>query len=101
MSGGNQQKLLIAREIADNPKLIIAAYPIRGLDIGATEAIHRILLEQRDQGACVLLISEELDEIFEMSDRMAVLCDGRLMGIRHTAETDYDEIGRLMSGTSA
>jgi len=100
MSGGNQQKLLIAREIADNPKLIIASYPVRGLDIGATEAIHRILLEQRDQGACVLLISEELDEIFAMSDRMAVLCDGRLMGIRHTAETDYDEIGRLMSGTS-
>jgi len=100
MSGGNQQKLLIAREINGNPTLIIAAYPIRGLDIGATEAIHRILLEQRDQGACVLLISEELDEIFAMSDRIAVLCDGRLMGIRHTAETDYDEIGRLMSGSS-
>ncbi|UWG96427.1 ABC transporter ATP-binding protein [Dehalobacter sp. DCM] len=100
MSGGNQQKLLIAREINGDPTLIIAAYPVRGLDIGATEAIHRILLAQRDRGACVLLISEELDEIFAMSDRVAVLCDGTLMGIRHTAETNYDEIGRLMSGAS-
>lgn len=98
MSGGNQQKLLIAREINGNPSLIIAAYPVRGVDIGATVAIHKTLLEQRDQGACVLLISEELDEIFEMSDRVAVLCDGKLMGIRNTAETDYDEIGRMMSG---
>ena len=101
MSGGNQQKLLVAREINGNPSLIIAAYPVRGLDIGATAAIHRTLLEQRDQGACVLLISEELDEIFEMADRVAVLCDGKLMGIRNTAETDYEEIGRMMSGTSA
>lgn len=101
MSGGNQQKLLIAREINGNPALLIASYPVRGLDIGATEAIHRILMEQRDRGACVLLISEELDEIFEMSDRIAVLCDGKLMGIRNTAETDYNEIGRMMSGESA
>jgi simple sugar transport system ATP-binding protein len=100
MSGGNQQKLLIAREINGNPTLIIAAYPVRGLDIGATEAIHRILMDQRDKGACVLMISEELDEIFAMSDRVAVLCDGKLMGIRNTAETDYDEIGRMMSGAS-
>ncbi|MDF2653752.1 MAG: heme transporter ATP-binding protein [Bacillota bacterium] len=101
MSGGNQQKLLIAREINGNPELIIAAYPVRGLDIGATAAIHRTLLEQRNRGACVLLISEELDEIFELSDRVAVLCGGKLMGIRNTSETDYEEIGRLMSGESA
>jgi simple sugar transport system ATP-binding protein len=101
MSGGNQQKLLVAREINGDPALIIAAYPVRGLDIGATAAIHRTLLEQRDRGACVLLISEELDEIFEMSDRVAVLCGGKLMGIRNTAETDYEEIGRMMSGASA
>ncbi len=98
MSGGNQQKLLIAREINGNPALIVAAYPVRGLDIGATASIHRTLLEQRDKGACVLLISEELDEIFEMSDRVAVLCGGKLMGIRKTADTDYEEIGRMMSG---
>lgn len=100
MSGGNQQKLLIAREINGKPLLIIAAYPVRGLDIGATVSIHQTLLEQRDRGACVLLISEELDEIFEMCDRVAVLCDGKLMGIRNTDETDYGEIGRMMSGES-
>lgn len=99
MSGGNQQKLLIAREINGNPALLLAAYPVRGLDIGATAAIHRILLEQRDRGACVLLISEELDEIFALSDRIAVLCGGHLMGVRATAETTYDEIGSMISGT--
>ena len=101
MSGGNQQKLLVAREIHCEPALVIAAYPVRGLDIGAAEAINNILMEQRNRGACVLLISEELDEIFEMSDRVAVLCDGKLMGIRNTSETDYEEIGRLMSGEPA
>jgi simple sugar transport system ATP-binding protein len=101
MSGGNQQKLLVGREINGAPALVIAAYPVRGLDIGATEAINNILAEQSNRGACVLLISEELDEIFEMSDRVAVLCDGKLMGIRNTSETDYEEIGRMMSGETA
>ncbi len=101
MSGGNQQKLLVAREINCEPVLVIAAYPVRGLDIGAADAINNILMEQCNRGVCVLLISEELDEIFEMSDRVAVLCDGKLMGIRNTSETDYEEIGRMMSGESA
>ncbi|NTV89055.1 MAG: ATP-binding cassette domain-containing protein [Clostridiales bacterium] len=101
MSGGNQQKLLVAREIHCQPCLVIAAYPVRGLDIGAAEAINNILTEQSNRGVCILLISEELDEIFEMSDRVAVLCDGKLMAIRNTADTDYEEIGRLMSGESA
>ena len=101
MSGGNQQKLLVAREIHSEPGLIIAAYPVRGLDIGATGAINKILMDQSCKGSCVLLISEDLDEIFEMSDRVAVLCNGKLMGIRDTAETDYEEIGRMMSGESA
>ena len=101
MSGGNQQKLLVAREIHSEPSLIIAAYPVRGLDIGAAETINRILMEQSDKGVCVLLISEDLDEIFEMSDRVAVLCNGKLMGIRDTSKTDYDEIGRMMSGEPA
>lgn len=99
MSGGNQQKLLVAREINGDPALIIAAYPVRGLDIGAAAAIRRTLLEQRNRGACILMISEELDEIFQMSDRVAVMCGGRIMGIRNTAETDYEEVGRMMSGT--
>ena len=98
MSGGNQQKLLVAREIDRNPKLIIAAYPVRGLDIGATETINSTLLAQRDIGACVLFISEDLDEIFSIADRIAVLCDGKLMGIRDCCNTDYEEIGRMMSG---
>lgn len=98
MSGGNQQKLLVAREIHGNPSLIIAAYPVRGLDIGATEEINRILLEQKKRGACILLISEELDEIFSMADRIGVLCGGKLMGVRENGRTDYEEIGRLMSG---
>lgn len=101
MSGGNQQKLLVAREINSNPVLVIAAYPVRGLDIGAAEAINNILMEQSSRGACVLLISEELDDIFEMSDRVGVLCDGMLVGIRNTSETDYEEIGRMMSGETA
>lgn len=101
MSGGNQQKLIVAREVNGDPALIIAAYPVRGLDIGAAEAINKILLDQCDRGACIILISEELDEIFDMSDRVAVLCDGNLMGIRETAKTNFDEIGRMMSGETA
>ena len=98
MSGGNQQKLLIAREVDGDPKLIIAAYPVRGLDIGAAEAIRQILLRESKKGTAVLLIVEELDDIFKMTDRVGVLCDGKLMGIRRTIDTDYNELGQLMSG---
>ena len=98
MSGGNQQKLLIAREVEGKPSLIVAAYPVRGLDIGAAEAIREILRKESSQGTAVLLISEELEEIFSMCDRVGVLCEGELMGIRKVSETDYNEIGQLMSG---
>ena len=98
MSGGNQQKLLIAREVDGKPALIVAAYPVRGLDIGAAEAIREILLKESRQGTAVLLISEELEEIFRMCDRVGVLCDGELMGIRKIGETDFNEIGLMMSG---
>lgn len=98
MSGGNQQKLLFAREVAGAPKLIAATYPVRGLDIGAAESIREILREQSRKGAAVVFISEELEEIFDMCDRIGVLCDGELMGIRAVGETDYQEIGRMMSG---
>ncbi len=98
MSGGNQQKLLIAREISGVPKLIIAAYPVRGLDIGATEAIHKILMEQRNKGACIILISEELEELFEMADRIAVLNSGYLSDVFRVGDTSFDEIGSLMIG---
>ena len=98
MSGGNQQKLLIAREVDGEPALIVAAYPVRGLDIGAAEAIREILIEESKKGTAVLLISEELEEIFKMCDRTGVLCDGEMMGILRVSETDFNEIGMLMSG---
>ena len=98
MSGGNQQKLLIAREINGEPLLIIAAYPVRGLDIGATDAIHQILMEQRNRGACILLISEELDEIFEIADRVAVMNTGYMSEVLNIHATSYEEVGALMIG---
>lgn len=101
MSGGNQQKLIIAREIEGDPKVIVAAYPIRGLDIGAAEVINQILLEQKARGAAILLISEELDEIFHTCDRVGVLCDGELVGIKDIEDTNYEEIGKMMSGEYA
>ena len=98
MSGGNQQKLLFAREVSGDPKLIVATYPVRGLDIGAAESIRSILREQSRKGVAIVFISEELEEIFAMCDRIGVLCDGELMGIRRTGDTDFQEIGRMMSG---
>ena len=101
MSGGNQQKLLFAREVAGDPAMIIACYPVRGLDIGAADAIRQILLEQSRKGVAILFISEELEEIFNMCDRVGVLCDGELVGVRNIEDTDYLEIGRMMSGEKA
>ncbi len=98
MSGGNQQKLIIAREISGDPKLIICAYPSRGLDMGAAEAVRQILLEQCKKGVAVLMVSEELDELFQMADRIGVMCDGEMMAILDSNKTDYDTVGRLMSG---
>ncbi len=100
MSGGNLQKLLIAREINGEPGVIIAAYPVHGLDIGATAAIHDILIAQRNRGAAILLISEDLDELFELSDRITALNEGRIMGVYDVAEADYEKIGRMMLGTA-
>jgi len=98
MSGGNQQKLIIAREISGEPALLIAAYPSRGLDMGAAEAVRQILLEQCKKGVAVLMISEELDELFQMADRIGVMCDGEMMDILDSDKTDYETVGRLMSG---
>ncbi len=96
LSGGNLQRLLLAREITSDPQLLIAVYPVRGLDIKATEAVHNLLLEQRSKGLAVLLISEDLEEIFKLSDRVGVLCDGRITGIRPADATGVEEIGLLM-----
>mgnify|MGYP001046104349 FL=1 len=98
LSGGNQQKVIVAREVAGDPDLLIATQPTRGLDVGAIEFIHRKLIEQRDSGKAVLLHSLELDEILNLSDRIAVMYEGRIVGVLDPRETDEQEIGLLMSG---
>lgn len=101
LSGGNLQKVILAREISTQPKLMVAVQPTRGLDVGAIEAIQRLLLEQRQAGTAVLLISEELEELFALSDRIAVIFDGRIMGVVPAAEADIDEIGLMMTGSKS
>lgn len=100
LSGGNQQKAIIAREVDKNPDLLIAAQPTRGLDVGAIEYIHKRLIEQRDQGKAVILMSFELDEIFNLSDKIAVMYDGKIVKVLNASETDESEIGLLMAGSS-
>jgi ABC-type uncharacterized transport system ATPase subunit len=99
LSGGNIQKVILARELHGSPSLIIASHPTYGLDVGATEQIRNMLLSQRDRGAGVLLISEDLDEILDLSDRVVVIYEGRIMG-EVAPDTDVSEIGLLMSGGS-
>jgi simple sugar transport system ATP-binding protein len=98
MSGGNLQKIVLGRELSRNPKVLIAHNPTRGLDIGATEYVHKQLLKQADNGVGVLLISLDLDEILEISDRIAVLYEGKIMGIFDREHANIDEIGLLMGG---
>jgi simple sugar transport system ATP-binding protein len=98
LSGGNQQKVLLARELAGEPKLLVAVHPTRGVDIGATEAIHQLLIAQRARGAAILLISEDLDELLALSDRIAVLYEGRIMGTVDAATADIAHLGLLMAG---
>lgn len=98
LSGGNQQKAIIAREVDRSPDLLIAAQPTRGLDVGAIEFIHEQLVKEREKGRAVLLISFELDEILHVSDRIAVLYEGKIVGIRDPKETTEQELGFLMAG---
>ncbi len=97
-SGGNQQKIVLAREIERNPDLLLVGQPTRGVDIGAIEFIHQRIVELRDAGKAILLVSVELDEILSLSDRIAVIFDGHIMGERLPAETDEKELGLLMAG---
>jgi simple sugar transport system ATP-binding protein len=97
-SGGNQQKLVLAREIERNPKIMLVGQPTRGVDIGAIEFIHKRIVAQRDAGKAVLLVSVELDEIFALSDRIIVLCGGRVTGERRAEETNAQDLGLLMAG---
>lgn len=100
LSGGNIQKLILARELTRSPQVIVAAQPTRGVDIGATEYIHRRLLEQRSQGAAILLISEDLDEIMALSDRIGVMYEGRMVGIIPRASADVNTVGAMMAGAT-
>jgi len=98
LSGGNQQKVVLAREITADNGVLVAVYPSRGLDVGATEAVRRTLLEQRDEGMAILLISEDLDELSELSDRIAVFFEGQIMGVVSPGEASAEEIGLMMAG---
>ena len=98
LSGGNIQKVVIARELSRNPRVIIAAQPTRGLDIGATEYVRQVLSEQRKTGAAILLISEDLDEILTLSDRIAVIYEGQIMNIVPRDEATPEKLGLLMAG---
>ena len=101
LSGGNIQRLILAREIESEPRLMIAVQPTRGLDVGAVESAHRLLLERRAAGAAILVISEDLDEVLTLSDRVAVLYEGRIVGIEDSATADVARIGLMMTGGSA
>jgi simple sugar transport system ATP-binding protein len=98
LSGGNMQKVVMARVLSRNPKVVIASQPTRGLDVGATEYIRKKLLEERDRGAAVLLLSEDLDEIIALSDRIAVIYEGCIRGILPASEATPEKLGLLMAG---
>jgi len=100
LSGGNQQKAIVGREISHNPNLLIAVQPTRGLDVGSIEYIHKRLVEQRDSGKAVLLISLELDEILDLSDRIAVISHGELVGLVNADEIDENQAGLMMAGVA-
>jgi simple sugar transport system ATP-binding protein len=98
LSGGNLQKVMLARELAGQPAVVVAAQPTRGLDVGAMEYIHRRILQERDRGAGILLISEDLDEVFNLSDRIVVLYEGEIMGAVPSQAASREQVGLWMSG---
>lgn len=101
LSGGNQQKVVIARVFSENPDIIIVAQPTRGVDIGAMEYIHERLLDLRDEGKAILLISADLDEVKTLSDRLTVMYGGQLVAEGRPEEFDDMELGLLMTGAMA
>lgn len=99
MSGGNQQKAVIARELDRNPEIVIAVQPVRGLDVGAIEYIHRQIIAQRDAGKAVLLVSFELDEVMNVSDRILVMYEGKIVADVKPEDVTIQELGLYMAGT--
>jgi simple sugar transport system ATP-binding protein len=98
LSGGNQQKLIVARELSLNPSLVLAAQPTRGLDVGATEYIHNVLVSMRDAGLALLLVTADLDEVWSLADRIGVIFDGRIVAVKTPEDTNMNELGLLMAG---
>jgi simple sugar transport system ATP-binding protein len=98
LSGGNMQKLLMGRELISNPDVIIAAQPTRGLDVSAVDSIHNLIIDQRDNGSAILLISEDLDELFKLSDRLIVMYEGKVITEIETALATVENIGLAMAG---
>jgi simple sugar transport system ATP-binding protein len=98
LSGGTQQRVVIAREFSGKPKFIIASQPTRGLDVGATEYVRKKLLDMKNQGCAILLISADLDEILAISDRIAVIYEGKIVAIRERNDTSELDLGLLMTG---
>jgi ABC-type uncharacterized transport system ATPase subunit len=101
LSGGNMQKVILARTLSREPKLVLASQPTRGLDVGATDYVDHRLLEQRDRGAAVLLLSEDLDEIISLSDRIAVIYEGHIMGVMSARDVTREKLGLMMSGSTS
>jgi len=104
LSGGNLQRVILAREISGRPVFIVAVQPTRGLDVGAIEGVHKLLLAQREAGAAILLISEELEELLSLSDRVYVIYEGQSMGELNTGAIEPDQdlietVGLMMTGT--
>jgi general nucleoside transport system ATP-binding protein len=99
LSGGNMQKVLLARVLAREPRALVVAQPTQGLDVGAAEYVRRQLLEQRGAGAAVLLVSEELDELLAIADRLVVMYEGRIVGRFDGTDVDIERLGLLMAGS--
>ncbi len=99
-SGGNQQKIILSRELNENPKVLLVGQPTRGVDIGAIEFIHQRLIDMRDKGAAILLASVELDEILSLSDRIIVMFDGKIVGEKENKNVTDRELGLLMAGVA-
>ena len=98
MSGGNLQKLLLAREIKTNPKIMVVSYPSRGLDIGAIEAVHKLLLALKEKNTALIIISEDLEEIAKLADTVGVIFEGKILGEFAAQDMDIEKIGLLMAG---
>lgn len=101
LSGGNQQKVIIAREVSQKPGLVIANQPTRGLDIGATEFVRQVLVDQRNIGGSVILVTADLEELLALSDRIAVMFGGRMVGMLNREEATLEKLGLLMGGITS